>query len=369
MSDGYEQGERGGGQRSDTGHDGHNVFAPLLWTHEAFDFSPQPWVRTDRKGIIGDANPAASLLLSCPKKFLTGKPLGLFVAPGHRHRFYHCLTKFWHGCSGDSFETRLSRSGMSARDVAVSVTIPPKNDASIYRGGVYIHWWFTDVTERKRAEDARDDLLRRLVTVQEDERRRVSRELHDSVGQLLTALALTIKAARDAAPLPPVTDNRLGEVQKVADELSRVVHNLATRLRPTSLDDVGLHDAIAQFLNAWSTRTGITVEYEAVGIETVRLGPDIETTIFRLVQEAMTNVARHAKANRVDVVISRQDSHVTVAVEDDGVGFDVDLALASDRLGLIGMRERAVLAGGKLDIESRPGGGTAVLASIPLQVQ
>ena len=227
--------------------------------------------------------------------------------------------------------------------------------------------WVTDITERKRIEEARDDLLRRLATLQEDERRRISRELHDTFGQLLTALSLSLKATRETPPLSSATLTRLDNVQEMVNQLHRVVHNVAVRLRPTALDDVGLHAALAQYFADWSTQTGIGVDYEGLGMDISRLSADVETAIYRIVLEALTNVARHAKARRVSVIVSRQDDgFASVAVEDDGSGFDPEAAAASGRLGIIGMQERAMLAGGKLEIESRPGSGTTVLARFPI---
>src|SRR5262249_39148147 len=146
---------------------------------------------------------------------------------------------------------------------------------------------------------ARDDLMRRLVAAQEDERRLVARELHDSVGQLLSALLLGVRAVRDAGPLPPAALARLDEVQRLADELGRAVHDLAIGLRPSTLDDLGLVAALRRHLEDWSARTGVEVQFQAVGLETGRFPPEVETTLYRVVQEALTNVLKHARARLV----------------------------------------------------------------------
>ena len=252
-----------------------------------------------------------------------------------------------------------------------------------------------DLTERKRMEDAlreargflegkveertaelvatlgsleaemerRRDLARRLATAQEDERRRVSRDLHDSVGQLMAGLSLALKSVEAAGELPPASAARLAEARRVLDALGREVHGLAVRLRPTVLDDVGLEPALGQLVSDWSERTEIEAAFQASAIGPERLAPEVETAIYRIVQEALTNVAKHAKASAVSVVLSRSDGHVTVVVEDDGVGFVPDAA-PKGRLGLLGMRERTALVGGELDVESSPGGGTAVRVRI-----
>jgi signal transduction histidine kinase len=204
------------------------------------------------------------------------------------------------------------------------------------------------------------------VTAQEDDRRRVARELHDSVGQLVSALLLSVRAARDAGPLPPAVLARLDEIQRLADELGRTTHDLAVRLRPTALDDVGLPVALQHYAEDWSALTGLAVKFQAVGLESARLPPDVETTLYRVVQEAMTNVMKHAGARVVSVVLERQDGRAIAVVEDDGVGFDPEAAAESGRLGLIGMRERLALVRGHLEVETRPGAGTTVIAQVPL---
>jgi signal transduction histidine kinase len=247
-----------------------------------------------------------------------------------------------------------------------------------------------DLTDRKRMEDdlrrARDeleaqvaertadlqseiehrkDLSRRLGTAQEDERRRVSRDLHDTIGQLMAGLSLAFKAVETSGHLPAAAAAKLAEAQQVANALGKEVNALAVRLRPTALDDVELEPALGQLVTEWSARAGIPADFQAVGLGPGRLPADVETAIYRVVQEALTNVARHAGAAQVSVTVTRSTGLVTAVVEDDGAGFDP--AEAPDgRLGLLGMRERVALVGGEADVESSPGGGTVVLARIPV---
>jgi signal transduction histidine kinase len=127
-----------------------------------------------------------------------------------------------------------------------------------------------------------------------------------------------------------------------------------------------LHAALHQYLEDWSARTGVEVQFQAAGLEAVRFPPEVETTLYRVVQEALTNVLRHAGARLVSVVLERHDGYAIAMVEDDGIGFDAEAAAASGRLGLLGMQERLALAGGNLEVESNPGAGTAVIARVPL---
>ncbi|WP_437805144.1 GAF domain-containing protein [Sorangium sp. So ce1078] len=221
-----------------------------------------------------------------------------------------------------------------------------------------------EVRQRQRAEDVRTDLLRKIARAQEDERRRVARDLHDSVGQLLAGLSLAVKAVSGRDLLPPPATARLAEVQRLADELGRQVHALAVQLRPTALDDLGLTAALGHLVGEWSAQTKVPVDFQTVGLDGERLPAEAETALYRVVQEALTNVAKHARARQVSVVVGRHDGHATAVVEDDGLGFDPE-APGSGRLGLVGMRERVALAGGELDVESSPGAGTTVIARVP----
>jgi signal transduction histidine kinase len=222
-----------------------------------------------------------------------------------------------------------------------------------------------EIAQRMRAERNRTELLRQLTSAQEDEQRRIARDLHDQVGQTLTVLTLAVRALRDSGPLPPAAVASLADVQRVADDLGREVHGLAVRLRPTALDDIGLHAALGQLVGEWSARTNVHVDLQISDLDSERLPPDVETALFRIVQEALTNVARHARAQHVSVVVQRHEGDAIAIVEDDGVGWNPDRG-ANGRLGLVGMRERVTLAGGRLDIESAPGEGTTVIARVPL---
>ncbi|RYE94969.1 MAG: PAS domain S-box protein [Myxococcales bacterium] len=220
-----------------------------------------------------------------------------------------------------------------------------------------------EARERGRAEQARTGLQRQLATAQEDERRRIARDLHDQTGQLLASLSLAVQAVAGADALPPPVAGRLAEVQRVADELGRQVHELAVRLRPTTLDDLGLSAALRELVDGWSARTGVPVDLQTVGLDVGRLPAEVETVLYRVVQEALTNVAKHASACQVSVVVHRLEGHATVVIEDDGRGFD-PAQIGRDRLGLRGMRERVTQLGGRLDIDAAPGTGTSLIVRL-----
>lgn len=221
---------------------------------------------------------------------------------------------------------------------------------------------------RRRTEQARLELLRRLVTIQEDERQRISRELHDEMGQHLAALSLELKLVAEALPGGLAAKARLSRLREITGQIGREVHRLALELRPTALDDLGLRTALENYLDEWSERTGIAVEFHcSLGEER----PDslVETALYRIVQESLTNVLKHSGATRLGVVLGKLDGRVQLIVEDNGRGFDPDSAPdspdAAGRLGLLGMRERVAMVGGTFSIESTPGGPTTVFVNIP----
>lgn len=225
-------------------------------------------------------------------------------------------------------------------------------------------------SERERAEQARQFLLRRLVTAQEEERRRIARELHDQMGQDLTVLMLGLKALHNAAPADSPIHVPVEALQDLATQIGREVRTLALQLRPPALDDLGLVATLANYVEEWSARMLVAVDFHTIGMEEQRLPPAIETALYRLAQEALTNVLKHAQATSVSVIIERRANAVHMIVEDDGVGFDVAAARNSahteHRLGLVGMDERVAQHGGTLTIESTPENGTTVFVRIPL---
>jgi signal transduction histidine kinase len=217
--------------------------------------------------------------------------------------------------------------------------------------------------ERMALETARSEWLRKLIAAQEDERRRVARELHDEMGQHLSALSAGLDELRSAAPL------RAAWLRQQVEEIERGVRRLARDLRPAALDDLGLVTALSTYVDEWSKQHGVAADFCSRHCGQ-RLPSIVESTIYRIVQEALTNVARHAHAQNVGVVLECAGPHVTVIVEDDGRGFDPAAAAAAagtTHFGLRGIRERAALLGGTLTIESA-GGATTVFVSLPLAV-
>jgi len=219
-----------------------------------------------------------------------------------------------------------------------------------------------EMTERERAERARTELLARLVFAQEEERRRIAREMHDQFGEVLTALARKIEMLREACAASPELSTLVAGLSRIAQQVDRDVDHLVWELRPTALDDLGLRAALANYVQDWAARVGIRAELHTSGLLDDRLAPDVETTLYRIAQEALTNIAKHSGASNVDVILERRPDHVLLIVEDDGAGFDMTAVRnASEGFGLLGMQERAALVGATLEIESAVGKGTTIL--------
>jgi PAS domain S-box-containing protein len=229
-----------------------------------------------------------------------------------------------------------------------------------------------EIAQRKLAEARHLQALSRLVDLQETERTSVARELHDQLGQELNALNLGINLLRHRLGDPRTLEEEIQRLGDLASRLVQAMHRMAWELRPPALDDFGLDVALQRFSIEWSQRAKVPVKFHSQNMGIERLPLRVETALYRVAQEALSNVYYHARAHAVSLLLQRRDDTMTLIVEDDGQGFDVD-ALSRDgdirkRLGLVGMEERILLIGGTLTIESNPGEGTTVLANVPLPI-
>lgn len=227
----------------------------------------------------------------------------------------------------------------------------------------------TEVAIRRAAEQRAEDhagrlqaLSTQILRVQEDERRSIAQELHDQIGQLLTGLRFQLETARDTSPSPEIA-----EALDVTDELLRSVRALTLQLRPPLLDDLGLKPALEWQTTLFQRQTGITIELD-LSLPATRLAPELETAAFRMVQEALTNVARHSGAKTAAVTVTTDDDSLQVEITDRGQGFDTSAALARHHsLGLTGLAERVRLAGGRFELFSQSGHGTRLHAEFSLR--
>lgn len=222
--------------------------------------------------------------------------------------------------------------------------------------------------ELELKEEMRIQLLNKVITAQEEERKRIARELHDQTGQMLTTLALRLKMladAKDARVATAIAD----DLRNLLNQVQDYIRGIALELRPSVLDDLGLEAALQRYTRECTRKWGIEVDFHSSGFEGYRPLPHEETAVYRVVQEALTNVAKHSRAANVSVILERQQDALVAIVEDDGVGFNVDEVMGSPveekKLGLFGMQERVNLIGGTLTIESEPGSGSTIYIKVP----
>ncbi|MBK7180463.1 MAG: HAMP domain-containing protein [Chloroflexi bacterium] len=223
--------------------------------------------------------------------------------------------------------------------------------------------------ERVERDQLRSQLLEKVITAQEDERRRIARELHDETGQSLTSLMVRLQMVNQRLDnqqcLLPDVQEQLDAARALVAQTLDGVHNLAVELRPSVLDDLGLVAALHRYVKDYQARYPVEVDLVVVGLEE-RLPPAVETAVYRIVQESLTNIARHSQAQTVSILIEYRHGRVRAIIEDDGVGFDWAQVKENGRLGLYGIRERAELLNGTLTIESAPGQGTSIFVEVPL---
>jgi len=220
--------------------------------------------------------------------------------------------------------------------------------------------------QRKRAAAS-------VIKAQEEERKRIARELHDETSQSLTSLIIGLRMVEEVLPEDNIeVRQRLDSITDLAHQTLNEVHNMAIRLRPSVLDDLGLSAALRSYAKEFSQNTGIKVDLQLLAMS-MRLPPEMETVLYRVIQEALTNVARHAEAENCRVTLRRKDHMIQGIIEDDGKGFDPEQVMLSEEkgrgLGLHGMKERIELVGGSLEFESRIKAGSTIFLEVPLQTE
>lgn len=224
--------------------------------------------------------------------------------------------------------------------------------------------------ELEESNQARINVLQQLMTAQEDERQRIARDLHDQLGQQMTALRLKLEILKKLGVDNALLSEQIIETIKIARQIDSDVDFLAWQLRPAALDDLGIIAALDYYIKQWSKNFDIPASFDAKRLGRTRLAPDVETTLYRIAQEALNNVFKHAHADRVNVFLEAGIDFVVLIIEDKGSGFEnSEQPFAIDgakNLGLIGMRERAALAGGSLEIETAIGEGTTIYAKFPI---
>lgn len=376
------------------------------------EFSDDAIIGKTPDGLITSWNQGAAKIFGYSVREMVGASIMRLVPTDRQEEEKQILEKINRGESVQHFETQ--RQTKAGRLIDVSVMASPIRDA---KGRVIgVSKVARDITERKRAEAAqrrtevladanlelRREIIRRqkveeslkqseqhqrqslvqaqamqeqlrqlsrqILLTQEEERREISRELHDVIAQTLTGINVRLAAlSKEAGTNTMGLDRNIARTRRLVEKSVDIVHRFARELRPAVLDDLGLIPALHSFMKTFTARTGIRTHLKAfAGVEQLEITP--RTALFRVAQEALTNVARHAKASRVDVNIKKLPDGLGMEIKDDGQSFPVERTLhakVGKSLGLLGMRERLEMVGGKFSVESAPGQGTTILAQIP----
>lgn len=219
---------------------------------------------------------------------------------------------------------------------------------------------------RRKVEVQRSNLIKQLVTKLEEERRRIARDLHDHLGQQLTALRLNIKSLKSAVEDKAVLKNKIVETEQIAKQMDSDISFLSWQIRPSALDDLGLCDALIYYIEHWSQHFDIETKIHIGTFNDEQLSKETETNLYRIAQEILNNIVKHSQADHVSVVLKKNKGELLLIIEDNGIGFKTDkLVNKKKSLGLISLRERAALVGGTVEIESAPKKGTAIFISVP----
>jgi PAS domain S-box-containing protein len=320
----------------------------------------------DLSGRYTSMNEAAEKLSGYKREEIIGKHFSNFVAPRDLKHVRRNLCKKLDAEGETTYEVDLIT--RDRRRVPVEVI-----SRLIYENGepVGVQGTARDITERRRAQEALQIYSRRLIEAQEAERQSLARELHDEIGQVLTAVKINLQTVQSSS-LPDDSEAHIEESIVIVDEALGRIRDISLELRPSLLDDLGLASALRWYVDRYGQRTGIVAEV-LCGLEEEggRLPRDLETECFRIAQEALTNVARHARASRVRVQIEDSFEQLKLTIADNGIGFDSERVLQTTSspltLGLRGMRERVKAMNGSIEIDSSPGNGTKIRASFPLR--
>ena len=344
---------------------------------DLYDFAPNGYLTLDQNGVVLQLNLTAALQLGKARQAMEGMPLLGCVHKEYRARFLDFLRRCRAYKDGPPVVAELVLYTVDgSRDV--QFICKPTNE----RQPKQFFTALIDVTDRRMLEAEREAavlehsaLASRLISIQDEERHRIARDLHDNIGQQVTALRLQL----DLLAGTPNDDvrHRVAQAQTIVDRLDTQLDFLTGELRPVVLD-LGAVSAIQQFVDEWSKAFGVAADFRCPGVEHLRMNPKVETHLYRVVQEALNNVAKHASARHVRVQLERRDQLLVLSIADDGNGFDLSArarARARARvsahslgqgLGLVGMRERAQIISGTIEIQSTPGRGTSVILKFPI---
>jgi two-component system, chemotaxis family, CheB/CheR fusion protein len=344
-------------------------------------------ISQDLEGVITAWNKAAERVFGFSKEEAIGQPISIISPSDQPQEESKIAERIKGGERIDEYETvrrhksgklidvsltlyavrdeggRITGISTIARDLSEGKRLRLESEAKLAEAKKALQ---NEITDREHSEELRMQVLGELIKAQEDERRRIARDLHDQLGQQLTALRLKLETLKGQAGDRRQLEAGIEDLQALTKSLDLDVEFLAWELRPTTLDDLGLVAALRNYVKEWSERFHIIAEFHDTGMIDMRLPPEIESNLYRIAQEALNNVAKHAQAATANVLLERRDSEMSLIIEDDGVGFDSEADRShGERMGLMGIRERAALIGGTLEIESAPNKGTTIFIRFP----
>ena len=334
-----------------------------------FDLAPVAMWITEGDQVMFVNRACESLFGATDASQLLGKSIYTLLHPSSHQGVMQQMSLALTGTAGSAMVSeRIARLDGSEREVEIAIAALPDH------GRTTVQMVITDVTlrkeDRQQLEQSRHELRRlsaSVVEAREEERRRIARELHDELGQRLSAMKMELSTlAHDIHSR--AYDRRVAAMIDMLDETVASVRRIAADLRPMMLDDLGLNAAIEWLARESAQRMGIDVTMRLGEVDPALDGP-ASTAVYRMVQEALTNVARHARATTVGIDMSQVGQELVLTVHDNGVGFPSNTRRKEDSFGLIGIRERAYLLGGTLDIENPPGGGGRLTVRLPLRPQ
>lgn len=331
-----------------------------------FDLAPVAIWITDGDSVVFANHACATLFGAASREALVGRTLDALLAPGSYATVRRALRRAARDdASGPTVGERIVRLDGQEREVIIALARLPDHGRTVVQMAI------TDVSESARAqrelERSRRELRRlsaSLVNAREDERRRIARELHDELGQRLTALKMELSSLKGVRSAPP-PDARVDAMVEMVDDTVASVRRIATELRPLMLDDLGLNAAIEWLADGWARRMGVTVR-QHLPRRDAPLPEGTAIAVYRMVQEALTNIARHAHATEVSIALRRAGGRLTLEVRDNGVGLDTASMFREGSHGLMGIRERAYMLGGEFEVAAAGGGGTRLTVRLPL---
>jgi PAS domain S-box-containing protein len=316
---------------------------------------------TDTNGIINTWNSGSERIFGYAEGEILGKCVEILFTEEDRERKMHEAEMRTAIENGRALDERWHVRKDGTTFFASGLTQP------LGEGGEGFVKIARDMTERIQAERARreKELIQMLVEAQEGERKRIARDLHDELGQQLTALRL--KLDNVGKDLPEELEGKMSEVKEIAESIDHGVDFLAWELRPAALDDLGLVPALAKYITEWTNYSRVPAYMNSASVANKRFDPAVETALYRIVQEGLNNVHKHAHAKNAEVTLQIRAGNLVLIVDDDGVGFDPqDQSLQHNGIGLIGIQERAQIIGGTFELESEPGHGTTIYVKTPL---